>query len=74
MPSLKGVWYRRPFEHNGSVATLEDWFDPARLRADYRPTGFVGLAGGPRPVPGHRFGLSLSDADRQSLIAFLKTL
>ena len=38
IPSLKGVWYRGPFEHSGSVATLEDWFDPARpqrrLRAD----------------------------------------
>src|SRR5438094_8643343 len=42
VPSLKGVWYRGPFEHNGSVATLEDWFDPARLRADYVPTGFKG--------------------------------
>ena len=30
IPSLKGVWYRGPFEHNGSVATLEDWFDPRR--------------------------------------------
>ena len=40
IPSLKGVWYRGPFEHNGSVATLEDWFDPARLRDDYVPTGF----------------------------------
>ncbi len=29
VPSLKGVWYRGPFEHNGSVATLEDWFDRA---------------------------------------------
>ena len=27
VPSLKGVWYRGPFEHMGSVATLEDWFD-----------------------------------------------
>ncbi len=40
IPSLKGVWYRGPFEHNGSVATLEDWFDSARLRENYRPTGF----------------------------------
>jgi hypothetical protein len=32
---------RRPrtFEHNGSVATLEDWFDPKRLDDDYVPTG-----------------------------------
>lgn len=27
VPNLKGLWYRGPFEHNGSVATLEDWFD-----------------------------------------------
>jgi cytochrome c peroxidase len=30
VPSLKGVWYRGPFEHNGSIATLEDWFDPKK--------------------------------------------
>ena len=42
VPSLKGVWYRGPLEHNGSVATLEDWFDPGRLRGDYLPTGFIG--------------------------------
>jgi len=38
VPSLKGVWYRGPFEHNGSVATLEDWFDPERLKDDYEPS------------------------------------
>jgi cytochrome c peroxidase len=27
VPSLKGVWYRGPFEHNGSVATFEDSLD-----------------------------------------------
>ena len=74
VPSLKGVWYRGPFEHSGSVATLDDWFDPARVRADYRPSGFAGLDGEPRAVPGHRFGLSLSESDRSALIAFLKTL
>jgi hypothetical protein len=42
VPSLKGVWYRGPFEHSGSIATLEDWFDPSRLRDDYVPTGFKG--------------------------------
>jgi len=30
VPSLRGVWYRGPFEHNGSVETLEEWFDPKR--------------------------------------------
>ena len=74
VPSLRGVWYRGPFEHNGSVATLEDWFDPARLRGDYVPTGFRGPGPGPRAVPGHAFGLRLTDPDRRALIAFLKTL
>lgn len=74
VPSLKGVWYRGPFEHNGSVATLEDWFDSARLREDYRPTGFRGLNVTVRPVRGHEFGLGLSGADKAALLAFLRTL
>ena len=37
VPSLKGLWYRGPFEHSGSITTLEAWFDPARLRDDYVP-------------------------------------
>jgi hypothetical protein len=87
VPSLKGVWYRGPFEHSGSVATLEDWFDAARLEDDYMPTGFAGADGDPRPVPGfagadgdprpvpgHPFGLGLSDKARRALIAFLRTL
>jgi len=45
VPSLRGAWYRGPFEHSGSVATLEDWFDPNRLRDDYIPTGFKGAGG-----------------------------
>ena len=59
IPSLKGVWYRGPFEHNGSVATLEDWFDPRRLRDDYVPTGFKGFGVTTRAVKGHPFGLGL---------------
>ena len=74
VPSLRGVWYRGPFEHNGSVATLEDWFDAARLEDDYRPTGFAGADGGARAVKGHEFGLDLSPEDKSALIAFLRTL
>ena len=73
VPSLRGVWYRGPFEHNGSVATLEDWFDPRRLRDDYTPTGFR-RPGPSGAVKGHAFGLNLPAADRAALIAFLKTL
>lgn len=74
VPSLKGVWYRGPFEHSGSVLTLEDWFDPRRIRDDYAPTGFRGLGIKTRAVRGHLFGLNLSEKDRKDLIAFLKTL
>ena len=58
VPSLRGVWYRGPLEHRGAVKGLEEWFDPERASR----------------VPGHPFGLNLSDSDRQALIAFLRTL
>jgi hypothetical protein len=74
VPSLKGVWYRGPFEHSGSVATLEDWFDPNRLRDDYVPTGFKGYGVKTRAVKGHPFGLQLPPDEKRALIAFLKTL
>jgi len=56
------------------VATLEDWFDPARLRDDYVPTGWRGYGSQTRPVKGHEFGLDVMPEDKQALIAFLKTL
>ncbi len=74
VPSLRGLWYRGPFEHNGSVATLEDWFDPARLRDDYIPTGFKGAGVRTRAIKGHEFGLQLGSDEKAALIAFLKTL
>ena len=74
VPSLKGLWYRGPLEHNGSVATLEDWFDASRLRPEYVPTGFVGYGIKTRAVTGHKFGLGLSAEEKRALIAFLRTL
>ena len=74
IPSLRGVWYRGLYEHDGSVATLEDWFDPKRLRSDYVPTGWRGPGVKSRAVPGHDFGLDLSPDDKRALIAFLRTL
>jgi hypothetical protein len=74
VPSLKGLWYRNMFPHDGSCATLEDWFDAARLRDDYVPTGFKGYGVERRAVPGHEFGLRLSAEDKRALIAFLRTL
>jgi hypothetical protein len=74
VPSLKGVWYRSMFGHSGWCATLEDWFDPRRLRDDYVPTGFMPYGVKTYAVKGHRFGLKLPEDDRKALIAFLKTL
>ena len=57
VPSLKGVWYRSMFGHNGWCATLEDWFNPRRTQADYVPTGFNPNGTNPYAVKGHPFGL-----------------
>jgi mono/diheme cytochrome c family protein len=74
VPSLRGVWYRGLFSHDGSVTSIEEWFDPARLRDDYVPSGFKGYKVTHRVVPGHEFGLKLDPEDKAALIAFLKTL
>ena len=71
VPSLRGLWYRNAFGHEGQADTLEEWLDPARLTDDYVPKGFHL---GPGPIQGHEFGLKLAPADRQDLIAFLRTL
>jgi hypothetical protein len=75
IPSLIGLWNRGPYEHNGSCATLGDWFDSRRLDDDYVPTGWKGPPGTKtRAVPGHEFGLDLSEENKKALIAFLLTL
>jgi hypothetical protein len=71
VPSLRGVSYRNAFGRAGRAETLEDWFDPARLKDDYVPKGFH-LGHG--PIKGHEFGLKLAPDDREALIAFLKIL
>jgi hypothetical protein len=74
VPSLKGVWYRSMFGHSGWCATLEDWFDPRRVRDDYVPTGWKPHDRQTYAVKGHVFGLALPDDDRRALLAFLRTL
>lgn len=74
VPSLKNVWYRTLLGHDGSVTSLEEWFDPARLGEDYVPTGFKGAGLKTRAIKGHEFGLKLNADDKAALIAFLKSL
>ena len=73
VPSLRGVWYRGRYLHDGSLTSLEEMFNPARLDASFVPTGFKGTDEH-RAVPGHEFGLHLAVPDRETLIAFLRTL
>jgi len=73
-PSLRGVWYRPALLHDGSVASLEEMFDPDRLKSDHVPGGWKGPGVTTRAIPGHPFGLSLSAADKAALLAFLRSL
>ena len=74
VPSLKGVWYRGHYLHDGSVASLEEMADPDRLKETHVPGGWSppGVKG--RAIKGHEFGLTLKPAEREQLIAFLRTL
>ena len=74
VPSLKGLWYRGRYLHDGALTKIEEMFDPARLKEDYQPTGFVAEGKKTRAVVGHEFGLDLSAEKRADLVAFLKTL
>ena len=74
VPSLKGVWYRGRYLHDGSLASLEEMFDPDRLKDTHVPGGWSPVGIRSRAVVGHEFGLKLSLEDRRSLLAFLKTL
>ena len=74
VPSLKGAWYRGRYLHDGSLTTLEEMFDPARLTDTFEPSGFTPPGVKMRAVKGHVFGLRLPPADRAALIAFVRTL
>ncbi len=69
IPSLRGVSSRGPLLHDGSIATVEDLFDPRRIE-----TLFDARRHGDGPVHGHEFGLGLSASDRAALVAYLRTL
>jgi len=74
VPSLKGLWYRGHYLHDGSAASLEEMFDPDRLKETHRPGGWTPPATPTRAIKGHEFGLRLEPGEREQLIAFLRTL
>ncbi|HEY6987013.1 MAG TPA: hypothetical protein VH369_01440 [Bryobacteraceae bacterium] len=74
VPSLKGLWYRGHYLHDGSAASLEEMFDPDRLKETHIPGGYSPPGAPARAIKGHEFGLNLTGAEREQLIAFLRTL
>jgi mono/diheme cytochrome c family protein len=74
VPSLKGLWYRGHYLHDGSAASLEEMFDPDRLRDTHEARGFTPPGMTHRAIRGHEFGVKLTDEERADLIAFLRTL
>jgi cytochrome c peroxidase len=53
IPSLKGVWYRGHYLHDGSVASLEEMFDADRLRDSHVPGGYSPPGVQSRAIKGH---------------------
>jgi mono/diheme cytochrome c family protein len=74
IPSLKGVWYRGHYLHDGSVTTLEEMFDPGRLKDTHVPGGWMPVGERTHAIQGHEFGLKLGPEEREQLLAFLRTL
>ena len=74
VPSLRGVWYRPLLLHDGSVASLEEMFDPARLSPDHESLGWKPAGVTKRAIPGHPFGLQLKPEEKDALFAFLRSL
>jgi hypothetical protein len=74
VPSLKGVWYRGHYLHDGSAGSLEEMFDPDRLQPLHVPGGWLPPGEKTRAIKGHEFGLKLTPSEREALLAFLRTL
>jgi hypothetical protein len=74
VPSLKGLWYRGHYLHDGAVGSLEEMFDPDRLKDSHVRGGWIEPGLKTKAIPGHEFGLRLDLSEREQLIAFLKTL
>ena len=73
VPSLRMLWLEACFLHDGSIGTLEDMFNAARLKPDFRSSNWSKNTSA-HAVKGHPFGLKLSSQDRVAMIEYLRTL
>jgi mono/diheme cytochrome c family protein len=65
---LVGIAAGAPYLHDGTVRSLDELLSPARFDAAFANRFGIG------PVPGHRAGTELPEAERAALRAFLETL
>jgi hypothetical protein len=68
------LWYRPRLLHDGSITTLEELFDAARLDSNYERRGWSPPDASKGAVPGLEFLTTLKVEDKAALIAFLKSL
>jgi len=59
-----------PSKDDGSVASLEEMFDPDRLSETHVPGGFTPPDKRQRAIKGHEFGLELAPEERLQLMHF----
>jgi cytochrome c5 len=69
VPSLRGLGSRGPLLHDASLPSIAALLDAARMTSE-----FSARLHGTGAVPGHRYGLDLTDADRAALVAYLEAL
>jgi hypothetical protein len=75
---LLAVFATAPYLHNGSVPTLRALLEPARRRPVVFALGAGGFVydtrvAGNRNI-GHEFGTTLTDQEKDDLVAFLRSL
>jgi len=73
VPSLRMIWMDKAFLHDGSIGSLEEMFNPDRLKPDFHSSNWS-PATPPHAIKGHQFGLDLKPEERAALIKFLRTL
>lgn len=73
---LANLWATPPYFHDGTLATIEEIFDEARLEPDFIASGTPPGADKPGGVRGHEFAFALrwTAEQRADLIEFLKSV